>query len=201
MNVNFNASAWSNGVAGFGGSLTSVIRTKWTASDIWLRQVFQAGWLSPADLAQLTLSVFHDEDCEIYINGVLTATATGYNTTYATLAMNAAGQNALISNGTNVIAVHCRNTYGGQNIDVGITKETIVVDWPAVPTDYQEYWRFDETSGTVAQDCIGNRNPGTVTSATWSGSGKLNGCLNLMAPIVTSWSTAPSVTILASASG
>ncbi len=177
MANSFNDSAWSNGVAGFGGGLTSVIRTKWTASDIWLRQGFKAGPLTPADRSRLAFSLFHDEACEIYLNGVLAGSATGYNATYGIFAMNAAGQQALISNGTNIIAVHCRNTTGGQDIDVGIVRENLVVDWPAVPTDYAEYWPLNEAAGAVAEDAIGNRNPGTVNNAAWSAAGKLNGCL------------------------
>ena len=64
--------------------------------------------------------VFHDEDVEIYVNGVLAASAKGYVGDYVQLPMSQAGRSAL-KPGKNVIAVHCHQTVGGQYIDVGIT--------------------------------------------------------------------------------
>ncbi len=177
--TNFNDSAWSQGPGGFGtaGTPGAVVGTTWNTSDIWLRQTFTVGDLTSAERAQLGFYVYHDEDCEIYLNGVLAGSATGYATTYFMLPMNAAGQNALIANGTNVIAVHCHNTTGGQDIDVGISREVFVVNALVVPTDYIGRWALDETSGTVANDSSGNGNNGTVVNAAWSTSGKINGCL------------------------
>jgi len=178
--TNFNDAAWNRGPAGFGtaGTPGAVVRTTWNTPDIWLRQTFTLGALTPADRAQLVFNVYHDENCEIYLNGVLAANASGYTTSYVILPMNAAGQNALIANGTNVIAVHCHQTVGGQDIDVGISRENWVMNAPQVPTDYIAYWPLDETSGTIAKDDSGNGNDGLVSGATWSSNGKIAGCLN-----------------------
>lgn len=120
----FSDSGWSAGNGGFGTSGTpgAVIGTIWNTSDIWLRKQFTLGSLNSADLNNLALSVYHDEDCEIYLNGILAATAAGYTTSYSILPINQAAKDALVSNGTNLIAVHCRQTTGGQGIDVGISK-------------------------------------------------------------------------------
>ena len=178
--TNFTDSGWSSGQAGFGttGTPGAVVRTTWNTSDIWLRQTFPVGTLTPSELTQLVFSVYHDEDCEIYLNGILAASATGYATTYVTLPLNAAGQNALIANGINLIAVHCHQTSGGQNIDAGISREVLVMNSLVVPTDFTGYWTLDETNGTVAADLSGGGNNAAVTGATWNSNGKLNGCLN-----------------------
>lgn len=116
----FDDSAWASGLAGF-GSINfggSVSRTPWTDTpgDIWIRRHFPVTGTVPANQQ---FRIFYDEDCEIYINGTLAGSATGYVTSYVSLPMTAAGQAAL-KVGDNVIAVHCHQTMGGQYIDVGI---------------------------------------------------------------------------------
>jgi hypothetical protein len=78
----------------------------------------------PADkLANLELWIHHDEDAEIYINGVAAAHPKGYVTDYFNRPPNAAGIAAL-KPGKNLIAAHCHQTGGGQYIDVGFVEVT-----------------------------------------------------------------------------
>jgi hypothetical protein len=63
----------------------------------------------------------HDEDAEVYINGVLAASADGFTTSYEEFPLSEAARAALRA-GTNVIAIHCRQTRGGQYIDAGIVE-------------------------------------------------------------------------------
>lgn len=178
--TNFNDSAWSSGPAGFGtaGTPGAVVRTTWNTADIWMRQTFTVGTLTPTQRAQLAFNLYHDEDCELYVNGVLAASASGYATTYVMLPLNTAGQNALIANGTNIIAVHCHQTGGGQGIDVGISKLVLVQNALVLPTDFNGYWTLDETNGTAAADSSGTGNNATVSGATWNSNGKVKGCLS-----------------------
>jgi hypothetical protein len=125
----FNDTGWKSGLGGFGstGMTGGNVRTSWTSSDIWIRQQFDPGSLSAADIDTLELYVFHDEDCEIYFNGVLASTLSGFNTGYQFFPINAAGKNAIIPNGSNVIAIHCHQTTGGQYIDAGISERSYEV--------------------------------------------------------------------------
>lgn len=176
--TNYNASSWSSGSAGFGTTdPNALIRTTWNTSDIWIRRQFALGALSASDLANLEFNCYHDEDCQIYLNGVLAGSASGYSTTYVLVPMNIAGMNALIPNSTNFIAVHCHQTTGGQDVDVGISKAVLVANSLTVPTDYTSYWPLDATNGTVALDASVNGNNGTVSGATWNSNGQINGCL------------------------
>ncbi|HEX7652869.1 MAG TPA: PA14 domain-containing protein, partial [Verrucomicrobiae bacterium] len=145
----YDDSAWSTGPAGFGTAGTPVIpvNTTWNTADIWLRQTFNPGSLTPTQLTNLQFNVFHDEGCEIYLNGVLAASATNYTTGYVHLPLSLAGRNALILNTTNVLAVHCHQTTGGQGIDVGLDITTLAV--PA-PSSFTPNWT-ENGPGLTAQ--------------------------------------------------
>jgi hypothetical protein len=114
----FDDSSWEKGVGGFGaeGTPGSVVRTEWKSSDIWLRRTFE---LEDKKIGQPHLNIHHDEDAEIYINGVPAAKVTGFTTDYVTVPINEKGRRAL-KTGQNCLAVHCHQTGGGQYIDVGL---------------------------------------------------------------------------------
>jgi hypothetical protein len=110
----FDDASWKEGAAGFGAGIAGV-RTPWTASDIWLRKEFTLAEKPAGPLVRM----FHDEDVEVYLNGVLACRETGFLTSYDYFDIDAKAA-ATLKPGKNVIAVHCRQTSGGQFIDVGI---------------------------------------------------------------------------------
>ena len=116
----FDDSAWRQGRAGFGTPATPGARigTPWNSEHIWLRREFE----SPAMATEnLWLFVHHDEDVEVYINGVLALAAGGYTIDYQEMPIRPEGRAALKA-GKNTLAVHCRQTKGGQYIDVGLVE-------------------------------------------------------------------------------
>jgi hypothetical protein len=119
MNANFDASSWSQGNAGFGAGAPphSVVTTSWTSSDIWLRRNFQLTALPSHPLVH----VYHDEDFEVYINGTLVRSGAGYAPFYVDVPFLPGTSPLKV--GDNLIAVHCKQTDGGQYIDVGIVSE------------------------------------------------------------------------------
>ncbi|HXC97908.1 MAG TPA: glycoside hydrolase family 2 TIM barrel-domain containing protein [Verrucomicrobiae bacterium] len=114
----FDASAWKEGPGGFGSAGTPGIylNTTWDTADIWLRQEFT---LRNEDVSGIKLQVFHDEDAEIYLNGVLAVKLSGFITDYDEFEISKEAMIAL-QPGSNTIAVHCHQTTGGQGIDVGV---------------------------------------------------------------------------------
>ncbi len=114
----FDASSWKTGKSGFGtaGTPGSVVGTTWNTPDIWLRRQIE---IPAGQLKDPHLWLHHDEDAEIYLNGVLAARVSDFVTGYDTVAMSPAAR-ASLKPGRNILAVHCRQTRGGQYIDVGI---------------------------------------------------------------------------------
>ncbi len=114
----FNDTSWTLGDAGFGTKDTpgAVVRTTWDTSDIWMRRTFD---LASASLSNPHWNVNHDEDADLYLNGVLVAHLTGYSSGYVRLPFDSAAVAALHA-GTNTLAVHVHQTKGGQYADVGI---------------------------------------------------------------------------------
>ncbi|HSU54757.1 MAG TPA: glycoside hydrolase family 2 TIM barrel-domain containing protein [Candidatus Dormibacteraeota bacterium] len=110
--------SWKQGQAGFGTPQTpgAIINTVWDTSDIWLRRQFT---ISTADLAGAKLEVHHDEDAEVYLNGVLAAKLPGFISNYDVFDIRPEAMASLHA-GTNTLAVHCHQTSGGQYIDVGV---------------------------------------------------------------------------------
>jgi len=118
MLAGFDDSSWQTGLAGFGspGTMGAMVRTLWNTSDIWLRRDFV---LTTNTFQHLMIEIHHDEDAEVYINGVLGTQQAGYLVDYRNVEMLPPAKEALRI-GTNTIAVHCHQTVGGQYIDVGL---------------------------------------------------------------------------------
>lgn len=112
-------SSWQAGPGGFGTRDTpgTIVRTEWRTNDIWIRRSFILAEKQP--LENLQLLMHHDEDAEVYLNGVLAAKTSGYTTDYQWFAIRAEARQAL-KPGKNVIAIHCKQTGGGQYIDAGL---------------------------------------------------------------------------------
>lgn len=115
----FDDGSWKEGPGGFGtrGTPGAIVRTEWKTDDIWLRREITIPegktWKSPH------LWLHHDEDAEVYLNGVLAAKVNGFTTGYEEVPISAEAAAAL-KPGKNLIAIHCKQTTGGQYIDVGL---------------------------------------------------------------------------------
>jgi hypothetical protein len=126
----YDASAWSVGEGGFGtrGTPGAHVGTEWSTSHIWLRRSFQwdpelnavTGLVAQRDEDEdPCLVVHHDEDVEVYLNGVLALRRGGYATNYLVAELTEAGRAALRA-GENTLAVKCSQTAGGQFVDVAL---------------------------------------------------------------------------------
>ncbi|MDB6018097.1 MAG: Glutaminase [Pedosphaera sp.] len=115
--IKFDASTWREGWSGFGMRDTpgAVPSTLWNTSDIWLRREVE---ISADKFKDLELWFHHDDEAEVYINGVLALNAGGFVGRYEYCPLTEQGRAAL-KPGKNTIAVHCHQTGGGQYVDLG----------------------------------------------------------------------------------
>jgi hypothetical protein len=107
---------WETGLAPF-GTQDNLQSTYWgDAGTILIRTHFEVEEDAYNRIKDLYLNVFHDEDCWIYINGEEVMNISGYNTTWESFAFD----KQYLRPGTNLIAIKCTQTVGGQLIDAGI---------------------------------------------------------------------------------
>ncbi len=129
--LGFGDGGWTSGISGFGAGgppntnydNKSTINTTWNTPTIYLRKTFRTGDISNEQRNNLRLTIYYDEDCEVYLNGVLAFSATGYISNYTTVDVSPEAKAALRENGNNVIAIKCKQTSGGQYIDAGLFME------------------------------------------------------------------------------
>ncbi len=116
----FDDAGWRTARTSFGTRETpnAIVGKKWTTPEIWLRTAIEIKDI--AGVVSGRWRLYHDEDAEVYLNGTKVLERSGFVTEYFDVALDAAAMK-LLRNGRNTVAVHCRQTVGGQNIDVGLT--------------------------------------------------------------------------------
>ncbi len=119
MKPDFDASMWKEGTAGFGraGLKGATVRTPWVTKEIWLRAEFEIPALSKD--VKILLSVFHDDEAEIYVNGELLTKLEKWATEYVPVNLDDKAR-SLFREGKNTIAVHVHQDAGDQFFDLGL---------------------------------------------------------------------------------
>jgi hypothetical protein len=114
----FSDAGWRTGRSGFGsaGTPAAVIGTDWTSTDIWLRREID---IPAGPLGEVLLWLHFDEDAEVYLNGVPALSVRGWTRNYGAFPLSPAARAAL-KPGRNLLAVHGRQTTGGQYLDAGL---------------------------------------------------------------------------------
>ncbi len=111
----FDDSGWKKGQAPFGNIVNP--HTNWNTADIWIRRTLTLP-LAPA--SNLQFYIVHDEDVEVYVNGVPAASESGFNTGYEAVPIEPAALALLKPGAAVTLAAHVRQTGGGQGIDIGL---------------------------------------------------------------------------------
>ena len=131
--IAFDDSKWRKGRSGFGspGTPGSKVRTPWHSSDIWLRRDFRFDTIP----GKLTLKIHHDEDAEVYLNGKQIKTFKGFLKQYTEIDVTNECLDVL-QTGRNTLAIHCKQTGGGQYIDAGLLVDQSTTPVPVLAAKY-----------------------------------------------------------------
>ena len=121
----FDDASWRRGPAGFGtrGTPGAQVGTEWNTREIYLRRTVRMANVP----RRVTLELHHDEDVEIHFNGRRVYTGAGYLRDYRRVELDEQASAALHA-GENLVAVRCRQSGGGQYIDVRLTDETATLE-------------------------------------------------------------------------
>ncbi|TWT79783.1 hypothetical protein CA13_11900 [Planctomycetes bacterium CA13] len=106
----YSVAQWKEANGGLGTETLS--KTRWATPEIWVRRTVEISGDVPSKIG---LRIWHDEDADVFINGKAAISLGGYTTGYEVYEVPA----SLLHSGTNVVAVHVRQTSGGQFIDFG----------------------------------------------------------------------------------
>jgi hypothetical protein len=119
----FDDSSWKSGLAPFGHDSADGIpvNTLWsdTPGDIWLRRTVT---LPNGDYTSLKFMIYHDDEFELYVNGVLASSAGEWNDNIEPFNITHAALSFLKPGATITIAVHVHQDQGGQGFDGGLAK-------------------------------------------------------------------------------
>ena len=126
--VDFNDTQWQQGEGAFAHGLDNswegLTHTNWNTNQIYMRRWFKLGDITPENLAKLRFMVFHDDDIEIFINGIWAATETGCNFNYSPLNISSEALASLKPGEWNLIAIAGKQGGGQQVMDLGIAAFT-----------------------------------------------------------------------------
>jgi hypothetical protein len=112
----FAAAAWREGPAPFTDN-KSEHGTTWTEGNVWVRRTVRVA--DPRTTGPLRVLMQHDDEAEVYLNGVLLTRQAGSNNSYDFFTIPAAARQALHA-GDNVLALHANSPYGGEYLDAGL---------------------------------------------------------------------------------
>jgi hypothetical protein len=119
MKEGFDDTSWKTGLAPFASDGEWTIGTKWTSGDIFFRKTFE---YDGGEIKKGALVILYDEDTEVYVNGQKIFGAEKFITNYQLYPVTELLKKAL-KKGTNTIALHTRQTSGGQYIDLALLVE------------------------------------------------------------------------------
>ena len=125
MNEDYKDQDWKTGDGPFGDDV-AFAKTKWVSPDLWTRRVFPG---VKQEKGKLFLKIRHDDNVEVFLNGVNIYTLKGWTHKYLYIPV----PDSLLKKtgeGNNILAIHVTNTAAEQWLDAGLVRRVEVADQP-----------------------------------------------------------------------
>ncbi len=120
MKADFNDQEWKKGKMPFGKGWGNDFATPWNSKEIWARRTIE---LNDVSIDRLILQLRHDDDVEVYINGVQVYSCEHcYTGNIKEYKLDEKAKSAL-RKGKNILAFHCINPSGNAWLDAGLGKQ------------------------------------------------------------------------------
>ena len=116
--LNFDSSSWKKGTAPFSDDSREA-KTVWKSDNLWYRRTFD---LSNTNFKSLYLKLRHDDNVIVYLNGDKIYETQGWIHRYQYIPIDQKTIKKLKSK-DNVLAIHIKNTAGGQWLDAGLVTD------------------------------------------------------------------------------
>jgi hypothetical protein len=139
----FADAGWKSGTAPFGDGQAT---TQWKTKDLWTRRTFD---LTTTDFNNLKLKIMHDDDTEVYLNGVKIYSCACFNGKFIDVPVD----NKVLRKGQNILAIHVKNNVGGQWLDAGLIYEKPVAAMQNVTIAKQSDAKLNATQTSYSFDC------------------------------------------------
>ncbi len=122
MKADYSVSNWKTAKLPFGKGWNDTFQTPWNSKEIWMRRKFN---LDDIDIAQLMLLLRHDDDVEVYINGIPAYSCVKCHLKEIKEYPLSEAIRKSLKKENNLIAIHCINPKGNAWLDAGLGKRSI----------------------------------------------------------------------------
>ncbi|TDN95062.1 L-glutaminase [Salegentibacter sp. 24] len=146
--VSFDDSSWERAQAPYGDENANAA-TAWESEDLWVRREFD---LENTDLEKLFLKLHHDDNIEVFLNGDPIFKRDGWTSNFEYHEISESVINKIKAE-NNIIAIHIKNTAGGQWLDFGLAEE--IVDQHKTLVAEQNSVEFNATQTIYSLTCGG----------------------------------------------
>ncbi|SKB96965.1 protein of unknown function [Salegentibacter salinarum] len=144
----FDDSSWKSAKAPYGNQSEDAT-SSWESEDLWLRRKFD---LEAADLEKLFLKLRHDDNINVYLNGAKIYERNGWTHKFEYHEIPASAFKNLKKE-DNILAIHIKNTAGGQWLDFGLAEE--IKDKHTTQVAEQKSVEFNATQTIYKLTCGG----------------------------------------------
>lgn len=152
----FDDSQWKEGLGALGHGMNEykeLVHTDWNTNQVYMRRWFYLGDITQENINKLRFRLFHDDDVDLYINGVWAGSHAGCVFSYWLMDINKEALATLKPNSWNLIALAGKQGGGQQIMDVGLVAIT--------DEDFEYTENFDELADPERKP---TPQPGTATA-------------------------------------